>query len=46
MTYLGLREKTTTTTTTTIKLYQAHVSYTKVSTVNRKENITFFVFTN
>ena len=41
MTYLGMREKKK---KKTIKLYQAHVSYTKISTLNSKENVPIFVF--
>ena len=38
MTYLGMREKNNN------KLHQGHVSYTKISTVNSKENEPIFVF--
>ena len=38
MTYLGMREKNNN------KLHQGHVSYTKISTVNGKENLQIFVF--
>ena len=38
MTYLGMREKNNN------KLHQEHVSYTKISTVNSKENVPIFVF--
>ena len=38
MTYLGMREKNNN------KLHQEHVSYTKISTVNSKENLQIFVF--
>ena len=38
MTYLGMREKNNN------KLHQEHVSYTKTSTVNSKENLPIFVF--